>query len=221
MPIARNVGEAFVPCPEGTHIARCIGCISLGTQPQNNPQFAPAFKIMLVWELPDELLPSGDAMTVSKELTCSLAEKANLRHLLESWRGRQFTALELQGFDVASVVDAPCMLTVIHKKSAKGSVYADVSTAAKLPKGVQPKERFNELVRYEIEQGADAVYASLPQWVQKKIALAAEWIAQPTKPAPRSQEPRTPEPQPDEPPAGWGNDEPQAPDGDDSSDIPF
>lgn len=179
MPIAKNTGGDFTPAPAGTHLARCVGCISLGTQEPNSPQFSPAFKILLVWELPEELLDSGKAMTVSKELTCSLADKANLRHLLESWRGRQFTKEELDGFDVQQVVDVPCMLTVIHKTSAKGKNYADVSAATKLPKSMPSKPRVNELVRYEIEMGKNAVYESLPEYIRKKIASCEEWIERP------------------------------------------
>lgn len=208
MPIAKETGGDFTPAPAGTHLARCIGCVSLGTQPQNNPKFDATFKIMLVWELPDELLDGGKAMTVSRELTCSLSEKANLRHLLESWRGKSFTREELDGFDVQDVVDVPCMITVIHKTSAKGRTYAEVSAVTKLPKSVPAKARVNELVRYEIEDGKNAVYESLPEFVRKKIASCAEWIAQPAQEA-----------QPDAPPDDYYRSVDETPHEDSS--VPF
>lgn len=177
MPIARNSGGGdFTPAPAGTHLARCVGVISLGTQAPNNPTFKPSFKVLVTWELPDEMVPDKNmAMTVHKEYSCFLSEKANLRHDLESWRGRPFTKEELDGFDVANVIDVPCMISIIHKTSAKKTVYAQVNAVTKLPKGITPKPRVNELVRYEIEQGRDTTFASLPKWIQDKIAACEEW----------------------------------------------
>jgi hypothetical protein len=201
VPIAKQTGGDFTPCPPGTHLARCIGCISLGTQEPNSPQFSPAFKIMLVWEIPDELLgDSGKAMTVSAEYTCSLSEKANLRHILESWRGRPFTKQELDGFDVANVVDVPAMITVIHQTSGKGKTYAKVASVSSLPKGIVAKPRVNELVRYEIEDGKNSVYESLPEFIRKKIASCAEWIEHPYQPEADHEPDPEPPPEMNEPP---------------------
>src|SRR5688572_25099842 len=115
MPIAKSTGSTFTPAPEGVHISRCIGCVSLGTQQPSSPQFMASFKIVLIFELPNERVvqDGAKAQTVSKEFTCSLSEKANLRKMLESWRGRPFTKEELEGFDVMNVVDVPCMISVI------------------------------------------------------------------------------------------------------------
>lgn len=182
MPIARESGGDFTPAPAGTHVARCFGMISLGTQMPNNPQFNPAFKIMLMFELPDE--PIGDkCMTVSKEYTCSLSEKANLRHDLESWRGREFTPEELKGFDVSQVVGHPCMLSVVHQTSQKGKKYAKIASVAKLPKNMQAAAPVHEVVRYEIEDGKNGVFQGLPDFIQKKIASCVEWV----NPAPAQQ----------------------------------
>lgn len=204
MPVAREGGSEFIPAPAGAHVARCIGCVSLGTQQPNNPQFNATFKILLIWELPDELLPNGQAMTVSKEMSCSLSEKANLRHMLESWRGRAFTREELAGFDVAQVIDVPCLLNVIHKQSAKGRTYADVVAASKLPKNMAAKPRVNDLVHYEIEDGANDVFKALPEFIRKKIASSAEWIESPRKtvekPAPDGWDAEPDAPTDDEPP---------------------
>ena len=182
MPIAKQSGGNFEPVPAGTHIARCIACIALGTQPQNNSQYAPSFKIMVTWELPNEAIEIegvSKPMVVSKEYTNSLSEKANLYADLTSWRGREFTAKELEGFEVSNVVGVACMITVVHKTTAKKTVYANVASVSGLPKGSQCAPAVHSLVKYEITQGKDAVYAALPEWIQKKIAQCFEW----TKPA--------------------------------------
>lgn len=178
MPIAKDTGGSFEPVPSGTHAARAISVISLGTQPSNNPQFPPRFKVMIGWELPDELLEvNGEKkpMMISKEYTLSLQEKANLRHDLESWRGKPFTADELAGFAVETLLGVPCLLTVIHKTKPDGKTYANISSVSKLPKSMTCAEQVLPTVHYEINQGEDDVFDALPEWIQKKIAKCAEW----------------------------------------------
>ena len=178
MPIAKNIGGDFKPLPAGTHVARCFAVISLGTQPSNNPQFAPAFKVMLMWEVPDETVDMqgvATPMTISKEYTLSLNEKANLRRDLQSWRGKEFTAKELEGFDVANVCGAPCMLSVIHKANAKGSTYANIASISALAKSVKCAEPFHKYLKFEIEHGQTAVFKALPEWISKKILNCGEW----------------------------------------------
>ena len=187
MPTAKESGGGtFVPAPDGTHIARCFACISLGTQQPNNPGFNPAFKVMLLWELGNELVEgTDDPMTIGKEYTCSLSEKANLRKDLEGWRGRQFNEAELAGFDVVNVVGQPCVISVIHAKSAKGSTYAKINSISKLPKGMTCPPQVHKTVVYEIEHGRNEVFGALPEWIQKKINACDEW----QKPAPSKANP--------------------------------
>lgn len=164
--------------PAGSHVARCYGVISLGTQPTNNPQFNPTTKVMLMFEVPGEpvMVDNKPApMTISKDYTLSLNEKANLRHDLVSWRGREFTEQELEGFAVEKVIGVPCMLSVVHKKSAKGSIYANIAGIAGLPKGVECPPAWHKPIHYEIEHGENAVFKSLHEWIQKKIAACEEW----------------------------------------------
>lgn len=59
--------------------------------------------------------------------TVSLNEKANLRKDLEKWRGRKFSADELNGFDLESVIGAPAMLNIVHNEGDEGQVYANVN----------------------------------------------------------------------------------------------
>lgn len=169
MPVAKETRN-FEPAPAGTHLARCYGCISLGTQHSDN--FADAFKVMLMWELPNELIGTGDKempMTISKEYTLSLGKKSTLRKHLEMWRGRGFTDAELQGFEVSDVLGHPCMLTVVHAVSGRGETYAKVESVSSLPKGMQCPLQQHEQVRYEIEYGRNEVFKKLPEWIQKKI----------------------------------------------------
>lgn len=176
MPIAKNSGGDFTPLPAGSHVARCFAVISLGTQ--ESPMFSPSFKVMLMFEVPGETVTiegKSMPMTIQREYSLSLSEKSNLRKDLQSWRGREFTAKELEGFAVETVCGVPCMLSVIHKQNAQKKVYANISAISGLPKGVQCPPQVHKTIKYEIEQGGDEVYNSLPEWIRKKIAACGEW----------------------------------------------
>ena len=196
MPIAKETGHTFEPVPAGTHIARCCAVISLGTQPQDNPQFRDMFKVMIQWEVPGELIEyNGEKkpMIISKEYTLSLGEKSNLRRDLEGWRGKQFTADELKGFDVAKVCGAPCMLSVVHKTTSGGRVYGAITSVSALPKGTVCPPSVHSPQVYEIEDGKDDTFQNLPEWVQKKIEQCVEW----TRPVTEAEPEPEPEPEPD------------------------
>lgn len=191
MPVAKETGKDFLPVPAGTHIARNIGVISLGTQPDD--RYPVSFKVMLMFEIPGETIKIEDKdapMVISRQYTLSLSEKANLRHDLESWRGRQFTADELKGFEVSNVLGAPCMLSVIHKANAQGKVFANVSGISGVPKGVTCPPAFHKLLKYEVEQGMDETFKALPEWIQTRIKACEEW----THPAAGQAAPVMPEP---------------------------
>lgn len=177
MPIAKET-KTFEPAPAGTHVARCYGCVSLGTQ--HSELFADAFKVMLLFELPFEAIKTADGgempMTISKEYTLSLGKKSNLRKHLDSWRGRPFSEQELEGFEVSKVVGAPCQLTIVHAKSGKGDVYAKIEAITGLAKGMTCPDQKHPAIKYEIDDGNESeVFKQLPEWIRKKIAACEEW----------------------------------------------
>lgn len=141
--------------------------------------YPDSFKVMLMFEVPGETIEidgTTTPMTIQKEYTLSLSEKANLRHDLQSWRGRDFNAKELEGFAVEKVLGQPCLLSVIHKISAKKKTYAHIASISGLPKGVQCPPQFHKLVRFEIDDGMHETFKALPEWIQKKIAACEEWV---------------------------------------------
>lgn len=181
MPVAKSSGGSSEPVPAGTHAARCVSVISLGTQPSNNPAFPPRFKVMIGWELPDETIEhEGKQMPlrISKELTLSLNDKSALKPLLESWRGKPFTADELAGFAVEKLLGAPCLLSVIHKPRPAGGVYSNIASVSKLPKSMQCGAQVHPNEHYEIEDGRNEVFNKLPDWIKSKILVCAEWQTQ-------------------------------------------
>ena len=170
-------GKDYKPAPAGTHIARCCWVIDLGTQTSD---FGSRHQVLLGWELPNELLTEGDRIGepcfMSKFYTLSLHEKANLRHDLEAWRGKEFTPEELDGFDVRKLASKPCQLTIIHKET-DGKVRARIASVASLPRGMSPDAlpaQINETRIYEIDNPDAGEFHQLPEWVQRKINESAE-----------------------------------------------
>lgn len=179
MPLMASEGEARqkqLP-PAGTHVARCYSVIDLGTQ---DGAFGSRHKVRITWELPEEKAvfkeEGGEQpFVLSKEYTLSLFEKANLRHDLEAWRGKEFTPEELKGFDIFSLLGVPCMLTVVHKTTPAGKTFANVQGVGKLPKGVNCPPQINESVQFEITNGRSLAFERMPRWLQEKIEAAEEW----------------------------------------------
>lgn len=179
MPIIAKEGESKIKQipPAGTHVARCYSVIDMGTQ---NTPFGESHKIRITWELPTEtaVFKEGGAeepFAVGKEYTLSLYEKANLRHDLESWRGKAFTEEQLGGFDISTLLGAACLLGVIHKPGKENKTYANVASVSALPKGMKVPEQINPSVEYSINEGRNTTFQSLPQWLQKKIEGSLEF----------------------------------------------
>jgi hypothetical protein len=140
VPIIASAGENttnYTPAPEGTHQAVCVDVIDKGMHPNKFKDGALQHKIDIAWQI-NELRDDGKRFVVYKRYTLSLHEKANLRHDLESWRGRPFTRDEEMGFDVESVIGANCLVNVQHKPSTKdpNKVFANVVSVMPLIKGM-------------------------------------------------------------------------------------
>ena len=149
------------PCPTGMQLAVCSFVRELGhehNQQYNN--WSP--KVCLVFELA-ELMTDGRPFAISRNFTVSLSEKAHLRACLESWRGKQFTPEELQGFDVERVQGKSCLLNIVEYDKKKGGKGRKIAGISPLMKGMQPLAVVNkEPPKWISEQKAknDAAYAA-------------------------------------------------------------
>ncbi len=171
-------GGDFEQCPAGTHMARCVRLIDLGTQKNEWPPGSGKIKlksqIFIGFETPDEMLETDKGMqpfVVGRFLTNSLAETSNMRPLLEGWRGRAFTDAELEGFDLGVLLGLPCLITVIH--DAKGK--ARISSISKLMKGQECPKPHNALTSYWIEEHDQKVFDTLPEGIRKIIMRSPEY----------------------------------------------
>lgn len=183
MSLTVSEGGDFKPVPEGTHPARCVRLIDLGTQPGSQNFPTPQKKVLIGWELPDvEVEYDGEKRPalVVQRYTPSLHEKAKLRQHLEAWRNKRFTPEEKKGFELKKILGHPCLLTILHSEDGK---YANVSAVASVPKGLIVPAAHHKLIHYEIEDGESDEFMQLSDKLRATIMQAPEWPGNLQEPA--------------------------------------
>lgn len=177
MVVSESSGGNFPQCPTGLIPARCYSLVDIGTQTDNyDGRSNTRRQVVLTFETPLNLIEGGDydgqPFALSQFYTASLSAKAKLRHDLESWRGREFTAEELAGFDLQAVLGKTCTLNVISKtnKSRIGSILA-AQSSVKLPPMV------NKMVYFSLDAYDEKAFQSLPEWQRKFIEKSPEYKA--------------------------------------------
>jgi len=172
---ATTSGTSYKSVPPGTYSARCFKVIDLGTQKRDyNGKVSYAHQVMIVWELPTELIEEGEyagqPYAVAKFYTLSLHEKANLRKDLEAWRGRAFSEEELKGFDLHNIIGKPCMVSVIHSDTGKTKVNGVMA----LVRGMTLHEAINPSVVFDIDKWDDATFDSFSDGIKEIIKRSEE-----------------------------------------------
>ena len=175
-------GGDFKKLPPGAHFAVCNMVVDVGMQPGFSGKLQ--HKIYIRWECPDERVEfqkkdsnvkvEGPA-TIGKWYTLSLADKANLRHDLENWRGQAFTAEELQGFNIFNVIGKACQLSVVHEPSADGKkTFANIKAVMGLSKEQRARAKDYKVetgpMIYSLETPDPHRFEVLPDWLKEKIS---------------------------------------------------
>lgn len=169
-------GEVGEQAPEGSHPARCIAVVDLGTQTseyQGETRSRP--QLFIQWELPNESRTTGafagEVFRVGAFYTRSLHPQATLRTVLESWRGRKFTPEELKQFDIAKLLGAPCLLQVGRNDKDRARVTGVMS----VPKGMAVPDLVNDTLLFTLDAYDAKAFAELPQGIQKMVAASPEY----------------------------------------------
>lgn len=170
--------------PAGNYIARCYQMIQIGTVDEIiNNETKQMNKVRIGWELPTETrvfsVERGEQpFVISKEYTLSLSDKANLRKMLASWRGKDFTEEQAKCFDISVLIGIPCMLNVIHKLSKDGTkTYQEIGSVSPMPKGVVCPDQVNKNSLLEYDNFDYVLFDSLPDFIKDKIKSSKEFIA--------------------------------------------
>lgn len=177
MPLTFKVNASagdFDPAPAGSHLGVCDMVVYLGVQPGSGLFPAPKPQVYIRFELPNariEFEKDGKKQegprVIGNNYTASMSEKANLRKVLESWRGKKFTDPEAESFDVSAILGKSCLLMITQ--TAKGDkVYSNISAIGAVPKGMEAKAPEIKPIYY----GPDntSTFEMLPKWLQDKIA---------------------------------------------------
>lgn len=186
----------FELVPAGTHMAVCYRIIDLGTQQTTfNGQAKEQHKILISWELPEELMADGRPFSISNRYTWSMSEKANLRKHLESWRGFPFTDKDFgpNGFNIKNVLGKSCLLAIIHTEGEKQ--YANIVSVSRLMKGMTARPATNPLAYLWLSPGNfdEDVFQGLGDYWKDLIKKAPEYLeltAEPDIGPPMSNGPR-------------------------------
>lgn len=183
--IASNNSTPRELIPAGNYIARCYQMLEIGTitevvmGKQKIQQ-----KVRIGWELPLETKvfkeENGEQpLVISKEYTLSMNEKANLRLMLKSWRGKDFTEEEAKAFDITKLLGVPCMLNVIHKpsKSDPTKIYEEIAGITPVPKGITVPPQVNKTLLLQYDAFDRELFESLPDFIKTKIQSSLEYAA--------------------------------------------
>ena len=173
--VVKSTGADFKPCPEGTHVARCVQLIVLGMI-HSEKWDKKSEQVLLGWEVPSELRDDGAPHLLWQRYTMSLHEKAKLRQHLEAWRGKKFTDEELAGFDLKNILGKPCMISVVHN-SHDGRTYANIQTVMSMLKGSACPKQISKTVFYDVDDHDAEVFDTFGERLQADIISSDNWRA--------------------------------------------
>ena len=179
-------GGNYMQVPPGMHLARCYRVVDMGTQPSVwDGKTTLKLKVMLQFEVHSEdvdgkalVTDKGEPLSISKNFTASLGEKAALRAELENWRSRGFTADELAGFQLKNILGAWAMLSIVKEKGNDGKEYTNITSINPVPASMKkaglPEGR-NELKIFDIDSPDMALFDTFGQRMREKIEASPEW----------------------------------------------
>jgi hypothetical protein len=180
-------GGTFTPVPPGMYLARCYRIVDLGKQKsewQGKVNEQP--KVMLQFEVHGEddagkplVTAKGEPMSISKNFTLSLAEKATLRKDLQTWRGKPFTPEELKGFQIDNVLGAWAMIAITKELGNNGKEYTNIANINSVPKAMKATlpEGHNKCATFYIEAPDMELFETFSDNLRAKIEASPEWQA--------------------------------------------
>jgi len=167
----------------GNYVARCYRMVEIGTCDEEFLGVKKQMhKVRIGWELPTELKifnpeKGEQPCVIDKEYTLSLADKANLKKDLQSWRGKAFTDEEAEAFDITKLLGVSCMLNIIHVQGKKDptKTYQAIGSVSPMPKGLLCPPQVNETFVFDFENFDEMKFNTLPDFLKEQIAKTPEY----------------------------------------------
>lgn len=190
---AKDEGGGFEPHKEGQFAMVCVDVVDLGVNVEVFPGQEPreVAKVALVFAS-GERQEDGSLTLVTTEMTKSANEKANLRRFLEAWRGRSYSAAQVEaGLPIDKLWSQAALISIEHVLTRKNKKFAKIKSISPVPQGVAAPDAkvVDEYNRPKFLTDRKAAYAT---------ALAKHRAA-----------------------TGAGEPEPQYPGDDEDDDLPF
>ncbi len=176
MKLGSRAKPAIPPVEPGTYFAVCIGAVDLGEQETTyNNKTRYTNQLQIIFELPSELIEiDGEEQPrqLSRRFAVSLSTKSNLRKFIETWYGKKFTDDAIREFDTRELLGKPAMLSVVLSEDGN---YANIASAAALPKGMEAPKAKSELIDFDVEEWDDEAFQKLPEWLQELIKKSTQY----------------------------------------------
>ena len=173
IPVTENKTE-YAIVPAGNHVARVYSIIHIGTSVKDT-QYGPRTinAVRVTWELPNETKEFKDGegerpFSISEEYNLVYGEKSKLRSIVE---GMKADIMSDDGFmDIEKLMGTVCLLNIQHKTTVKGTTYANVVSAAPLPKGMNVPDPVNDpfILNYTDKWSQDD-FDKLPDFLKGKM----------------------------------------------------
>jgi hypothetical protein len=175
-----NGSKSVEPIKPGTHIARCVQMIHVGTLTEEiQGKQTTRNLVRMTFELPSEMhvfdeTKGAEPRFVSKEFTLSLNEKSTLRKFLDTWRGTPFTPEEAKKFDVTRLLGVPCMLSIGLKTSASGRAYNSIDSALAVPNGIPAPDQITPSLEINFDNISEN-WEKIPGFLREKMITTPEF----------------------------------------------
>jgi len=112
--------------------------------------------------------------TLNPRFRFSMSPKANIRKLLEGWRGKAFSEAEASAFQVASLLGKSGLVNVIHKQRGD-KTFADVGALMKGKPVVGTLKPIAFSVR-QLENASELANVGLPPWIVKIVESSEDYM---------------------------------------------
>lgn len=189
---AGYAGEAFEIPPQGHRPAVLVACIDLGTQERIfEGESSEVHQLMLCWELTSSPMSGhsdGRNHVIGRIFTLSFAPTANLRIMLESWRGGKKYVDGVDEVDLTKLLGRSCMVKVNHTpaKNKPDRIYADVADVSEPIEGMRVPPAKRKPFLWQIgEHGIFPDHDWLPYYYGKPLKTIVErspeyqaWLSQ-------------------------------------------
>lgn len=166
--------------PEGTHPARVVQVIHMGTV--DNYFGEPKNTVRITFEFPTQkaVFKEEDGEQPfwrSQDCTLNFGELSTLRKIAKACgvKPKKDDKDGLEYMDVTDLLDKTLLISVEHKESKKGSMYEKLTTYSPLIAGMEVPKTDNDLLMYSVYEHDKDVYESLPDWLKEKIATSWEF----------------------------------------------